>query len=283
VTIRERIFLVGCPRSGTTLLQSVVASHPEVASFPESHFFAKLLEKRKLWERKLDLNSKEIHKCIDDFLAEVNHKELKNIFPKHYAFAFQFANSFKEVLDILAEMQDKEMWLEKTPRHLHYISEIERWINEAKFIHVIRQGQDVVASMYEVTNKYPELWSGTRSIEKCINRWINDIDISRKYIHQSNHIIISYEQITDDYESVLKILGKFIGTSFDPNILRGRELSTRNIVLKNEPWKESVNQPIRSKKSEKFYQVFSQDEQKIILDKISDVNTEIFSEMLNSI
>ncbi|NJL55543.1 sulfotransferase [bacterium] len=32
------LFLVGCPRSGTTLLQSMLASHPQIASFPETKF-----------------------------------------------------------------------------------------------------------------------------------------------------------------------------------------------------------------------------------------------------
>ena len=41
--ILSRIFLVGCPRSGTTLTQSLLAAHPMVASFPESHFFSHLL------------------------------------------------------------------------------------------------------------------------------------------------------------------------------------------------------------------------------------------------
>ncbi|MGL4503377.1 MAG: sulfotransferase family protein, partial [Planktothrix sp.] len=40
--IKNRIFLVGCPRSGTTLLQSLLAAHPQIASFPESHFFQSL-------------------------------------------------------------------------------------------------------------------------------------------------------------------------------------------------------------------------------------------------
>src|SRR4051794_23668295 len=37
--IQERCFLVGCIRSGTTLLQSLLAAHPQVTSFPESMFY----------------------------------------------------------------------------------------------------------------------------------------------------------------------------------------------------------------------------------------------------
>ena len=36
-----RVFIVGCPRSGTTLLQAMLASHETVYSFPETHFFKK--------------------------------------------------------------------------------------------------------------------------------------------------------------------------------------------------------------------------------------------------
>ena len=39
------IFLVGCPRSGTTLLQSLIAAHPLVTSFSESNFFGSSFRK----------------------------------------------------------------------------------------------------------------------------------------------------------------------------------------------------------------------------------------------
>ena len=39
--IQKRIFIVGCPRSGTTLLQSLLLKHNEITSFPESHFFSR--------------------------------------------------------------------------------------------------------------------------------------------------------------------------------------------------------------------------------------------------
>jgi hypothetical protein len=41
--IKGRFFLVGCPRSGTTLLQSLIVAHSQIASFPESKFFQRVV------------------------------------------------------------------------------------------------------------------------------------------------------------------------------------------------------------------------------------------------
>ncbi len=43
--IEGRIFVVGAPRSGTTLVQSLIASHSQVTSFTESHFFSRHFER----------------------------------------------------------------------------------------------------------------------------------------------------------------------------------------------------------------------------------------------
>jgi len=39
------LFIVGCPRSGTTLLQRMVNAHPQIAITPESHWIPHLYEK----------------------------------------------------------------------------------------------------------------------------------------------------------------------------------------------------------------------------------------------
>lgn len=39
------LFIVGCPRSGTTLLQRILNAHPQIAITPESHWIPRLHEK----------------------------------------------------------------------------------------------------------------------------------------------------------------------------------------------------------------------------------------------
>ncbi len=47
----QRIFIVGCPRSGTTLLQSVLAAHHDVFSLPETAFFCSVRPSRWVFRR----------------------------------------------------------------------------------------------------------------------------------------------------------------------------------------------------------------------------------------
>ena len=179
--IKERIFLVGCPRSGTTLLQSLLAANSKVLSFPETHFFGHLFYSRKLLSILGIANWRARLRWVQ-FLKEIGHQEMQSKLPKYAVFVRQFSKAYIDVLDTLTLNQGKEIWVEKTPGNLHYIEKIEKLVSSAKFVHIIRNGTDVVASLYEVTNEYPEVWGENGwSVEQCISRWIQDI-LQRKII-----------------------------------------------------------------------------------------------------
>ena len=42
-TLAQPIFVVGCPRSGTTLVQCILSASSHAFSLPETHFFSYLL------------------------------------------------------------------------------------------------------------------------------------------------------------------------------------------------------------------------------------------------
>ena len=99
-SIQQRLFLVGCPRSGTTLLQSFLAAHSEIYSFPESHFFNWLFFPGSLRTR-LGLASNEIESQMLKFLAKIQRPELEKHLPKYGLFAKQYVDSFVQILDQL--------------------------------------------------------------------------------------------------------------------------------------------------------------------------------------
>jgi hypothetical protein len=93
-----------------------------------------------------------------------------------------------KLLDKLTLAQGKSVWLEKTPGHLYYIDDLERYIPEVKFIHLVRNGADVVASLYEVTNQYPQEWGGAYHIEQCIRTWNQAVKLTEEHLGKENHI-----------------------------------------------------------------------------------------------
>jgi hypothetical protein len=47
VTVNPYVFIVGCPRSGTTLLQRIVGAHPDIAIVFETHWIPRWFEERR--------------------------------------------------------------------------------------------------------------------------------------------------------------------------------------------------------------------------------------------
>jgi len=263
------LFLVGCPRSGTTLLQSILATHPQIASFPESHFFEHLSAPWP-WGAIFGLVSPKAYFTLEEFLQLLDqaHKVQESL-PELVLFKYQYVSLFIELLDTLTEQQGKSFWLEKTPGHLRHIKDIEQLVVGAKFIHLIRNGEDVVASLYEATRKYSKDFGGSYwSIDQCIEWWKKDIKISRTYLHKPNHILVKYEHLIEAPKLVITELCDFIGVSFDEIMLKEYSKTTQQVVNENELWKQSVQQPIQKVNNHKFNKLFNAQQRQYISYKL---------------
>ena len=266
--VRERIFLVGCPRSGTTLLQSVLSANSHIISFPESHFFEQLFSGRTLLFR-LGIVSHNARKRWNEYLCEIERKELQSILPRHAIFTHQFSGALVQVFDTLTLEQGGSIWVEKTPGHLHYVESIENLIYGAKFVHILREGVDVVASLFDTANTYPEGWGpGYRTIDQCIERWLMDIRFSKACLSRENHALVRYEDLIADPSSVVIDLCKFIDVPFEGQMLEDYRNAAEELILKNETWKSKTFQPIQAKGKSKFYEVFNRSQRDYILERI---------------
>jgi len=205
---RLRVFLVGCPRSGTTLLQSILAAHPNVLSLPESHFFAYLVP-RVSFLRPWGIASLRIRRRFHWYLNEIGEAATRQCLPRFAVSMRCYCEAYVAVLDRLTEDQGKTVWIEKTPRHLWYLSYIKRYVPDARFIHILRKGAEVVASLYQVTQEHPKAWSGRRSVDQCIDRWIKDVRISLANRHDPDHKLLRISTLSPIRSAWLPI---FVGS-----------------------------------------------------------------------
>jgi hypothetical protein len=258
--IKKRLFIVGCPRSGTTLLQTFIAAHPQVKSFPETHFIPHLISK---WSRITKIPSSKGKYKLNNLLELLEFRGMPNRIPS-FGSIRHYVDCFINILDTVTIENGKQIWLEKTPSNLHYIDIIEKYIPDAKFIHIIRNGEDVVASLYEVTHQYPEQWRGSRSIKKCVKRWNNDIKRTRKHLRKKNHICTAYESLVEKTENELKELCIFIGLEYDISMMARYDQKANELILGGEKWKSLNRDKIKRQNKRKFDSVFNPEEKKWI-------------------
>ncbi|SHE40478.1 Sulfotransferase family protein [Fodinibius roseus] len=280
----KRVFLVGCPRSGTTLLQSMIASHPKVISFPETHFFSKTLPINPFL-RKLKLHGPKSRKTVTRFLKNNNYEGL-HPFAGISAYKFYtYRDWCHKLIDTLDQMISREavkknieepVWgLEKTPRHLHYISSIGQSPAPSKFLHILRSGTDVVASLHLATKRYPDQWGSERSVKKCINWWNSSIRVSLEYRQQSNHCFVVYEQLIEDPKIVLKAICAFLRLDYQQAMLRDFHRTAGSLTQEEEKWKNQ-NRNRSLDRSNKLQQHFNASEIDYITSHLLDVDLKQF-------
>lgn len=184
-----------------------------------------------------------------------------------------FCRPFAHILDRLTLDAGKDVWVEKTPVHLHYIDQIQSSIPRTKFIHIVRNGADVVASLYKITNEHPREWSRVSktffrgySIEQCVALWNHDILLSAKWIKEPNHILVRYERLLENPADVLKDVCHFLEVDYT-NKMEKPEQVFHKITSSFEVWKIENAEGIHRPKS-KFDTIFDEKEKDYVLSNL---------------
>lgn len=244
-------------------MQSLLAAHPSICSLPETHFFPNIVAGG--WRRILGLTSPYASETAAKFIKSIDPSYEENLGALCGIFVRDYAQFFISALDQFAASQGRTIWVEKTPAHLHFIGTIEKYVVGVKFIHVIRNGRDVVASLYDATNRYSDHWGGPRSIEECVQRWNNDIAISEKLKDSPEHSLVKYEEVIRHPASTLARICNFIGIGFNESMITNHAQSAESLILEGQEWIEGARGPIREPQASKFERLFTQRQREWIL------------------
>ncbi|MEQ8924674.1 MAG: sulfotransferase [Fulvivirga sp.] len=213
------IFIVGCPRSGTTLLRLLLNAHSLIAIPEETWFFGKLynllpeLTKGDDWRKNvaskiLELNSKHFPDLNEKELIE----NLESIQPDNDAAIISVLNR------TFAKQEGKEIWGDKTPGYVLQIALLKKLFPKARLIHIIRDGRDVAESIL----KNREAGLQTDDYISVVEYWKRHVlaGIIDGEKHFANaYLQIRYEDLVNDSESKLKDICSFLNVPFESQML----------------------------------------------------------------
>lgn len=264
----KRVMIVGCPRSGTTLLQQLIGTNPEVFAPPETSFFAMLLRSHGVgfWDR-FYLPESRFLKWKDfvekDRILKLDPQLLP---PKNRQEAVRY---FIQTMDFNASADGKRCWVEKTPVHAFSVRYILPLAPDVRVLHMIRHLEDVVASLKDVSRRYPKIWwrrSLVKKVEKIIAYVDKCVKASLVFAGQPNHYFVRYERLVADPEKELNKIFNFIQLWTDQNLMRYilEHFGEKKIYRDEEKWKMGYGNRIHKDRKGKFKTLFDAEEQAYI-------------------
>ena len=192
------IFIVGMARSGTTLLRSILNSHPNIAIPRETTFFY-LVEKYLKVHNVATFSKEEVEKFWDWYSQKRRFTYLdldkkmveENINKTNDSKGFK--NIFDSVMNTYKNINNKTRWGEKTPGHEEYLEDIFELYPEAKVIFMIRDPRAIHSSM----NNVP--WNN-QFVSVIIKRWNTSVRIYNKFKEDDRIKLVTYEELVTDIE-----------------------------------------------------------------------------------
>ena len=218
------LFAVGCPRSGTTLLQRMLDHHPQLAVANDSHFIPLVIEDiTDNTDPPLTPELVERVRCYRRFtrlgLSDVIVSE-----------AAERSQTYREFVSTLysehGRLRGKPLAGEKTPDYVRYLPLLHTLFPWVRCIHIIRDGRDVALSTLEWAreDKGPgrfELWR-EEPVAVCALWWRWQVSTGRrdgKGLGPACYREARYEDLVDRPEEILRGIAAFLELPFAPEML----------------------------------------------------------------
>ncbi|MGB6222642.1 sulfotransferase family protein [Haloferula sp.] len=237
------VFIVGWPRSGTTLLAKMLAAHPGMACGPESHLFSKISQGTIQQALTSDDWVSSIAETVGGItLSGQGVLELYG----HTASSFRDELSVRKpsMPEVLSALYSNLMTrtgavriVEKTPNHICHLDRIRSRFPKSRIIRITRDPRDAVFSMRKLPWMPDDIVAGSL----LWDRWFR----SSKDFFENDPLsmTVRYEDLATNCKVVLEEICEFIGENFDPCMESFYE-SSDTVFTPGESWKEDVSQPI---------------------------------------
>lgn len=186
------IFVIGSPRSGTTLLRLILDAHPRISCGEETHFLRAL---EAIVGREWPLLS--TYGLERDWWLE----RIRALY-----------------LDFQAQVllrTGKARWAEKDPTYTLLLPFIEELFPAAVYVHLLRDGHDVVAS-------FRDRWGYRSAARAARSEWARYVTAARDLqarLRGERCLELRYERLVSEPEKQARRLFDFLGEAWDPAVL----------------------------------------------------------------
>jgi hypothetical protein len=211
------VFVLGCPRSGTTLLYHMLLSAGNFAVYRAESQVFNLLEPRFGGLSQAANRRRLLAAWKDTELFRRTGLDWNDVSQAVMANCRNGGDFLRIVMEAMARQQGVERWADCTPEHLLHLDRIKRTIPEALIIHVIRDGRDVALSLEKQAWIRPFAWERSKTLEVSALYWDW---IVRKGCKDGrtlggDYVEVRFEDLVLDRRKVLERLSSFIGQELD--------------------------------------------------------------------
>lgn len=209
------IFVLGCPRSGTTLVQVMLHSHPRIAIPPETRFLLPAYRERLRFGDLEDLANR---RALARFIVRRPGGRFADLGLDRKQTVAEIVDgppTLGSALGIVfrayAARFGRARWGDKRPAYHNYVGTIMRLFPDAQLVHVVRDPRDCVASLKRMgwweLDSHHSIAAWTEAIEhadEAVRRWPGAV------------IRVQYERLVADPEAELRALCGALGEEYDP-------------------------------------------------------------------
>lgn len=190
------IFIVGMPRSGTTLLENAISSHSRASSGGELPYMVFALSELASWADLINWKGGDIPEPMIDAYRK-----------KYYEQYEQY------------DVKPAEFVTDKLPNNFLAVGLIRQVFPEAKIIHIRRSPVEVGFSMYR--RNFSRGWMFATDLDEIAHYYAEYSKLTEHWfnIMQSNFAFIQYEELVRNFERELRRLLDFCGLEFDQKCL----------------------------------------------------------------
>ena len=198
------IFIVGSPRSGTSWLRTLLASHPDLASPHELHLFERYFSPiERAWQTEDQVLQRRLAAGLSSgagLVSLLGRDDLLGWMEDLFARARRAA---------LAARPGSSRVLEKTPANARHLELIRQLVPGARFIHVVRDPRRTIASMIEKNRRPFGEWA-PGEVLRGTSLWRAHVTAALRDARPEDTILVHYEALRADVPGSLRRLADFL-------------------------------------------------------------------------